>query len=490
MSEINYKDVNEYLAGTGEDDFATVYLIYGEEYLYKSVFESLLDRMIPPEKRSFGYEPADSESESLSEVIEKLNTFSLMPGRKVVSLCESKIFFSKNDEAAILSKTKTAADTGDTTKASKFLISLLSVTGLDYTTVLTEKGKKSIKFAETAGDDDQWLKDLVGHCLDQKVKIPESGDSAKILKEAIENGFPDNHHLIITTDLVDKRKSLFNTIKKNGIIINCSVPKGDRKADKDQQNAVLRENTTRILSKTGKQIDPAAYNYLCEMTGFDLRTFTGNLEKLISYSGEKGRISLDDARSLLRRTKQDPVYELSGAVAERNLEKALFYTGNLLKNSIYPLQILATVVNQVRRLLIAKDFIAGLPQGRWRRGMDYTGFRNTVMPLVKENDSLIKQKIEEREKRFEAPESTGRKTKKKKASTDIILAKNPNSPYPVYLLIQNSERYTLDELIMALEALKNADRRLKSTGEDARLVLDDTLIQICRKNEAANESRY
>ncbi len=481
MSEIAYKNTTDYLTGIKDDTFATVYLIFGEEYLYKSVFETLLDKMVPHEKRSFGYEPADGESESISEVIERLNTFSLMAGRKVVSLCESKIFYSKNDEAAILTKAKTAFDADEKVKSSKFLISLLSVSGLDFSTVLTEKGKKAIKYTENFGDDDNWLKEIANYCQDQNFKIPVSSDSTKILNTAVEKGFPDDHHLIITADLVDKRKTLFKTIKKHGVIIDCSVPKGERKADKDQQSVVLRENTNVILSKAGKQIDPAAYQYLCEMTGFDLRTFTGNLEKLIGFTGQNNRITIADAKSLLRRTKQDPIYELSGAVAERNLEKALFYTGNLLKNSIFPLQILATVVNQMRRLLIAKDFIEGLPKGKWQRGMDYNSFTKNIMPLVKESDALIKQKIEEREKRFEDVESSEKKVKKKKIVTDIILAKNPNSPYPVFLLVKNSERYTMDELIMALESLKNADRRLKSTGEDARLVLDDTLIQICRK---------
>lgn len=482
MAEINYKNSNDYIAQIDIEQLASVYLIYGEEYLYKSVFQALLDKIIPKEKRNFGYEPADDENESISEIIEKLNTFSLMSGKKVVSLCDSKIFYSKRDDAAILTKAKSAFDNEDNTKASRYLISLLSVAGLDFEGVLTDKGKKAIKFHENFGNDDGWLKDIVSFCMAGQVTIPESADSAKVLSAAIENGFPDDHHLIITADIIDKRKSLFNTIKSHGVIIDCSVPKGDRKADKDQQHAVLRENTNIILAKSGKQIDPAAYQYLYEMTGFDLRTFTDNLEKLVGYTGQNKRITLNDAKSLLRRTKQDPIYELSGAVAERNLEKSLFFTGTLLKNSIYPLQILATIVNQVRRLLVAKDFLTGLPQGKWRNGIDYNSFRTNIMPLIKERDALIINDIEVRENRFIVDDTSEKKGRKKKITSDIILAKNPNSPYPVYLLMKNSGRYSLDELVMSLDFLKNADRRLKSTGEDARLILDDLLIKVCSPN--------
>ncbi len=481
MTEIHYKEAAGYIEGLAENGFSTVFLIYGEEYLYKSVFQSLLDRMVPKEKRSLGYEPVDGESERISDVIERLNTFSLMPGRKVVGLSDSKIFYSKSDEAAILTKAKDAFDEDDKRKASGYLKSLLSVKNIGFSAVLTEKGKKALKFVETFGNDDTWLKNLVAYCIDNGIEIPALADNAKVLSDAIEKGFPDDHHLIITAELIDKRKTLFKTIQANGVIIDCSVPKGDRKADKDQQAAVLRENTSLLLSKAGKQIAPDAYRYLLEMTGFDLRTFTDNLERLINYTGQRNTITAEDAAALTKRTKQDPIYELSGAVAERNLEKSLFYVGSLLKNSIFPLQILATIVNQVRRLLIARDFIETLPKGTWRKGMDYNSFRSQIMPVVKDYDAATKNSVEEREKNLAVEEPAGKKAKKKKITTDVILAKNPNSPYPVYLLLQNAEKYSMASLINAVEHLKNADRRLKSTGEDARLVIDDTLINICKQ---------
>ncbi len=480
MTDIHYKEATGYIDGLGDNAFAPVFLIYGEEYLYKSVFEAILNKMVPKEKRSLGYEPVDGDAERISGVIERLNTFSLMPGRKVVAISDSKIFFSKNDEAAILTKAKDAFDEDDKRKAAGYLRSLLSVKNLDFSNVLTEKGKKAVKFTETFGSDDAWLKSLSDYCTDNGIKIPPSTDNAKVLSDAIEKGFPDDHHLIITAELIDKRKGLFKTIQANGVIIDCSVPKGDRKADKDQQAAVLRENTSRLLTKAGKQIAPDAYRYLLEMTGFDLRTFTDNLERLISYTGQRSNITVQDAAALTRRTKQDPIYELSGAIAERNLEKSLFYAGSLLDNAVFPLQILATLVNQIRRLLIARDFIETVSNGKWRRGMDYNGFRNQIMPLIKDYDAATKQHIEQREMSLMLEEKSGKKSKKKKTTTDVILAKNPNSPYPVFLLLQNAEKYSTDSLINALDHLKNADRRLKSTGEDARLVIDDTLIKICK----------
>ena len=51
-----------------------------------------------------------------------------------------------------------------------------------------------------------------------------------VREEAIAKGFPDGHHLIITTSLVDRRRRLFQALKENGMVIDCSVPGGERKA--------------------------------------------------------------------------------------------------------------------------------------------------------------------------------------------------------------------------------------------------------------------
>lgn len=483
MAELNYKNLETYISDPGKDGFSPVFLIYGEEYLIKNAFESLLDSIVPKSKRSFGYEPADEDTESMADVIERLNTFSMMSGSKVVSLCDSKIFHSKQDLSALLKKCKSACDDGNRKKASGYLNSLLALSGVAADEAKTEKGKEELNYSDSFQDDGAWFDDLVEFLKENPFKSKGITDPVQLLTEAIEKGFPKKHHLVITTDVVDKRKRLYTVIKDTGVVIDCSVPQGERKADKDAKESILRDHLDRILKHSGKRLNPDAYRYLCEMTGFDLRTFTGNLEKLITYCGDRPSITLGDAKDLLRRTKQDPIYELSGAVAERNLESALFYTKSLLENAIFPLQILATIVNQLRRLILAKDFLMSLPQGRFRGMPDYNGFKSSMMPFVKEYDKTLQERVIERETALAQEPETGKKPKKIKSDTDLILAKNPNSPYPVYLLIGNANRYTIEELIRAHALANDADVRLKSTGEKPKLILEDLLFKILRPME-------
>ena len=108
MSEINYKALKAYLKETPGKDLLPVYLIFGEESLFKTAFNSLLDALLPESKRGFNYDPMDGTDENIQPVIERMNTFSLLSGPKVIALLESRIFYAKQDYAKLFEKAKEA----------------------------------------------------------------------------------------------------------------------------------------------------------------------------------------------------------------------------------------------------------------------------------------------------------------------------------------------------------------------------------------------
>ena len=290
---------------------------------------------------------------------------------------------------------------------------------------------------------------------------------------------------------MDKRKSLFKSIDKNGIIIDCFVPKGDRKADKIVQEDVLNERMKSILAQNDKTMDQNAYTVMYKMTGFDLRTFSDNIDKLISYVGKRKNITAEDVEYVLKRTKKDPIYEFTNAVTDKNIQRALFFLDSLLTGGEidHPLQLLAAIVNQVRKLLIIKDFTES-PSGRiWFAGCRYNHFLSNVMPEIVEHDKAILNHMDNWENMLSEEmdsdvqnQGKGRKKKKKsKVDTDLIIAKNPKNPYPVFMMLQKSDKFTKNELIYALECLSKADLRLKKTAQNPKLVLEDTIIKICMR---------
>ncbi|MBC8392863.1 MAG: hypothetical protein H8E17_09915 [Deltaproteobacteria bacterium] len=482
MSEITFKALKKHLT---EGKFAPVYLIYGEEFLYKSAMEEILNVLLPGPARSLNYEPIDGTSENIQEVIERVNTYSLLPGVKVVAISDSRIFYTKQDEKRLLEQAKDAYENEDFQKAAKYFLSVLGMLNLILDDVRDPTAKEKLRLDSDKFEDIERLDKLATFCRENSLSIPEGESHAKILKEAIEKGFPKGNHLIITTDLVDKRQSLFKAIKKHGLVIDCSVPKGERKADRMVQESVLTDEMKNILKVHNKKMDKAAYLAMYEMTGFDLRTFSGNLEKLIDYVGDRQNIIVDDVESALRRTKIDPVYELTNAISDRQTENAIYYLDSLLANNMYPLQALAAMTNLIRRLLLMKGFVESPYGSAWHANCNYSDFQNRVIPAIQEYDKTLQDLLENWRNDLNSIDSKAgespRRGKKRRADTDLQLAKNPRNPYPIFQLILKSEKFTKKELIAGAELLSETDLKLKSTAQNPKLLLERAIYHICRK---------
>jgi len=489
MSEFKFKELGNYLLTLSKDKaknkVASVYLIYGEELLYKKALDILLAAVLPDKSsRALNYESFEDTDENIYEIVEKLNTFSLMPGEKVIAVCDSKIFYSKSDTESILKKAEEAYANNKIKKAAEYVVSVLGLLGLSLEDVCRTDGKAKLKLNNTLNEN-KWLDKVIRYCIDKRVTIPDVEDNDKVLQKAVEKGFPKGNHLIITTDMIDKRRGLYKAINKNGIIIDCSVPGGQTRSDKIAQEAFIKEMMRNILAKAGKAVDNNAYLAMYEMTGFDLRTFVNNLEKLISFVGDRKKITIEDVRNVLKRTKSDPIYELTNAISERNIEDTLFFLNSLLSSEFHYLQIFTAITNQIRKLLIVKEFVESPYCREWHAGVQYNKFRSAIMPAIQEHDSVLLKQLEDWENIISKEETSNNKkkgkSKKSKLNTDLLIAKNPNNPYPVFQLFNKSERFTKQELLDFIEYIGKADLRLKSTGQNPKLVMEDVIFHICRK---------
>ena len=491
MSEIHFKELKNYLIALEKNRktgaAAPVYLIFGEELLWNIALEDLLDALIPGRDRSLNYDPVDGTNENIKAAIEGVNTYSLLSGTKVVAIIDSKIFYSKQDEGNLLEKAKEAFDAESMKTAAKYLLSLMGLLNLTFDDITGENRNKALKLDPEKFRDAVWFDKIVTYCTDKKLSIPSEGDNAALLQTAVEKGFPKGNHLIITTDMVDKRRKLYKAIQKKGVVINCSVPKGARRADQLAQEAVLAERMETLLHGSGKTVDRRTFRAMYELTGFDLRIFSENLNTLITYVGDRKKITQDDVEYVLKRTKKDPIYEFTNAISDRDLEKSFFFLDSLLSDNFHPLQIIAAVTNQIRKLLIARGFIESTHGRSWHSGIQYGQFKSSIMPAVQKYDRDILNQLQKwddtlskkKEMNKSRSEKVGKK-KKKPTATDLVIAKNSQNPYPVYQMLLKSEKFTTNELIAAFEKLSEADLRLKSTRQSQKLVLEQAILGICR----------
>ena len=487
MPIIGYKDLKKYLADPVENPFAPVYLIYGEEMLVQNSFNKLLDALVPVSQRSINYEPLDGTQDNIHDAINRANTYSLLPGIKVVALKDSRVFYAGQDKDRLLGNAKKAYDDDNLKKAAGHLRGLMGLLNLSYEDISKSNRKKSLGQSSVLGSDDAWLDDIISYCRENNLSVPAARDDSSALQRAIEKGFPADNHLIITTDMADRRRSLFKAFSSQGVVVDCSVPKGNRRADRLIQETVLTERMKTMLQDANKTMNQPAYAALFEMTGFDLRVFSGNLEKLISYVGDRGEITINDVESVLKRTREDPIYELTGALADRKPERALFFLDSILSAGIHPLQVFSALINQVRKLLLVKDFALSAYGRDWQAACPYDYFQKQVIPAIVEYDRNLLDQLGDWQRMLDNRSedeiagvgAKGRK-KKSKIATDLLIAKNPKNAYPIYLLLKKSERFAKDELIDAFITLNAADKQLKAGGQNSRLVLEKIILEICR----------
>jgi DNA polymerase III delta subunit len=299
------------------------------------------------------------------------------------------------------------------------------------------------------------------------------------LIDFIEKGIPENHYLILTTAQVDKRKKIYKKIADKGLIIDCSVAQGAKKADLDEQRFVLQSIADQILSKYRKSIDNKAFHALVELTGFNLDLLSQNLEKLIAYSGKAKIISFADVNAVVKRDKKDPIFNLTNAVMVKDVKNALFYLDSLFNEGFHPLQILKSFENLIRKLILVKCLTQKFYKNNkiHLKTLNFNSFKLSVLPKIIHHDKQTKIIIEDREKYLSKEDSD----KKTKIVNDLFLAPNPQNSYPVFQIFQKSENFSLNELNQALIFFSDLDYRLKSTSFDAKTAIENFIIKICSK---------
>lgn len=470
---------------TGQAGLVAFYLIFGDEMVYKSALRQLLDVLVPGEQKTLNYESIEGDLENISQAVESVNTFSMMPGNKVVALIDSKIFSAKQDHGNIIEKAWLAFENKDLKKAAGLVLNLLGTLGLTLEDAINENAMDSIIKREGNRPEGDWIKGILNHCVEKNLTVPDQKSHEAILMRVLEKGLPRGNYFVITTDFVDKRRNLYKKFEQCGMVVDCSVPKGNRRADRIAQEEILRDKKNALLSKHDKKMEKEAFQALYEMTGFELRTFVNSLEKLVSYVGDRKRITPEDVKFVLKRTRTDPIYAFTNAVTDKNVQDALYYLDSLLsdgQNPIRPEQIVVAIANQLRMLLLIQEFRGSAHGKSWFSGCTYQHFKNNVMPAIQVYDQDL---LSHTEKIVQSLSEAGdekpgkKKTKKKKDTTTLLIAKNQYNPYPVFQMMKKSEKFSQTRLVRAFEILRLADRRIKTTGSNKKLILEKIIMSIC-----------
>ncbi len=151
--------------------------------------------------------------------------------------------------------------------------------------------------------------------------------------------------LVCLAGKFDRRRKLYQEFKKNGKIVSF-YPLWDEEIIDWIQGRIKKE---------GKEITPEASIYLKERTENDLQNLNQEIEKLIIFTHPAHLIKKEDVEKVVGEGKGPGVFDLMGALREKDLVRALLILSQLLERGEQPLRIHSLIVHEIRRLLRIKE---------------------------------------------------------------------------------------------------------------------------------------
>jgi DNA polymerase-3 subunit delta len=464
---------------------ARAFLIHGERYLCQTALNRLLAVLLPFAKRDLQCEILDGTDDQINEAIQRVQTFSLTPGPKIV-ICKDAELSAKPKAADqnALANVEKAYRANDYGTAARRLLSMCAKANLDLDRL--KRPEQLLSATSTRSDDEAppWFKALLAYCRQKELSVPAVKNIRKQIQVAVEKGFPGQNYLILTTRQVDRRQKWYKCFQHYGVVLDCSAPTGVRRVDLAAQETLLKEQMHSVLDPNDK-LNPAAFKALCAKSGFDPATFTQNLKKIVAYAGQARYVKADDIERLIKRTKSDPIFAFTNALLERDTVRALFLADALLGGGQlnHPLQLLSAMINQVRKLLMAQSFMISPFGNRWHKGMSFSQFQTRTVPAIKRYDEETAASlpgIQDQARRDGQDRQHQQGKDPQRSRSDLQVLRSTQSPYAVFQLFRHAGRFKIDHLQALLARLHVADRRLKSGSVNQVAVLEEVIIYFCQ----------
>lgn len=150
--------------------------------------------------------------------------------------------------------------------------------------------------------------------------------------------------------IIDRRKKIYKLINQVGEIREF------KPFAEWEQEKLLSWIVSKVKLQK-KSIGSHAARLLMETSGRNLRALSGEIEKLVTYIGEKAWIEEQDVRALAS-TGSIEVFALLSALRGKDLQGALHSVNKLLKNKEEPVRLLSLLATQYRMLLQVKSLEA------------------------------------------------------------------------------------------------------------------------------------
>ncbi len=442
------RDKLETLYKEAEKNPHSLYLLIGDRFLCRQTADRLEKALLAD---GGTVHSIDGEEEDPARTISRLRSFSLLPGRQIYRISDTRLFHSKKIAGSLWKRVLKARAENQTETAARNLLAMLAAGGLDASNSDSDpvrlspaQWKKCFDFAHPGGDL-SWTTALLAEAPPATGKGAggTNSDPAAILQEVLEAGLPKNNLLVLLAEEADKRKRLYKYIKEHQIVIDLSVEQGASSRAKKAQKSVLSELVAKTLNEMEKTMAAGVMEQLFDRVGFHPVAVVMETEKLCLSVCDRPQITRQDLDDIVGRTRQEALFELTGALGNRQLGQALVISERLLDNGIHPLAVVATLRNSVRTLLLFKS-LQEQAEYSYNIGMQPNVFQQQCLPKLKEQQRW-KQELS-------------------------------GHPYAVFMQFKTASSFPIALLTSWLQQILKTELRLKGSPLEPLTVLQHLLI--------------
>ena len=258
---------------------------------------------------------------------------------------------------------------------------------------------------------------------------------------------------MISATEVDKRRAFYKALVKR-----AELQVFDRL---DSGRAGWEEEATEIVRRRSKkrklQFDDDALDLFVLLTGGDTRQIENELEKIDTFLGKDRVVHVGLVREIVPLSRAGIIFELSNALAVRDLELALTLVRRLLDQGESAIGILlAAIMPTIRNLLLAKDLMErhGLP-----RPHSPFQFISAINRLP--------------------AKATEHLPRKKDGSVNA---------YALGIAAQHAHHFNTSQLVDAMRACLTANIQLVTTQLDHELVLTKVVVKLLQESNVERTS--
>ena len=288
-----------------------------------------------------------------------------------------------------------------------------------------------------------WLKNVNFLGDDQKARSAAVQSMLEELSELIDSGFGLGITLLMSATDVDKRRAFYKALLKRAEVQVFDRLDSGRSGWEEEALEMVQQRA----KKRNLQFDDGALDLFVLLTGGDTRQIDNELEKIDTFLGNDRGVNAELVRELVPLSRAGVIFELSNALAARDLQLSLKLVRRLLDQGESAIGILlVAIVPTIRNLLLAKDLME-----RYRLPRPHSPFQ-----FISAINRLPAQ-------------ATDHLPRKKDGSVNA---------YALGIAAQQAGRFETTQLIQAMQACLEANVQLVTTQLDHELILTEVVVKL------------